>query len=90
MKASIVPVINILPRCASNAISHSVMSEMYNGTPASRFLNGLDRCLREAAWIKRHPNEDVRVQENHLSASQSSRGVTGETMSPTIFAFPAI
>jgi hypothetical protein len=36
-------------------------------------------------WIKRKPNDDMCINENHLSSPHSSGEIAGETMSPVIY-----
>src|SRR5271170_4457424 len=54
-----------------------------------RFANLAHRGAREFARTRHHPQQNVCVQQNHFSPSQSSSGVIGETTSPTISIFPA-
>src|SRR5258708_7789095 len=51
--------------------------------------NFAHRGSREFAGSRNRPQQNVRIQQDHFSPSQSSMGVTGETMSPRISIFPA-
>src|SRR5438034_5504419 len=60
-----------------------------NSCPLPSLADGLTGAPGQLLRLTRHPDEDVSVEKYHFD-SQSSSGVTGPTMSPTIFAFPAI
>ena len=54
----------------------------------ARIVDGRSCFLGKMSLVKRQPDDNMRVEENHLSSPLSLSEIAGETISPTMVPFP--
>ena len=67
-------------------------ADVGNGQPVAvpaRIVDGRSCVLGKVSLVKRQPDDNMGVEENHLSSPHSLSEIAGETISPNMVPLPA-